>query len=87
MEEASTSWSSAMRRWMMPLTVLGLGGLGYLILSERGQRALRWTIENISQGPDKFIEWNEAAQRELDRIQVALNRVSDSLAGATQMQP
>ena len=76
-----------MRKWTMPLAVLGVGGLGYLILSERGQRALGWLIENISQGPGKFLEWNEAAQRELDRIQVALNRVSESLAGVTQAQP
>jgi hypothetical protein len=25
------------------------------------------------------VEWNEAAQRELDRIQIALNRVAESL--------
>lgn len=68
-----------MRKWTMPLTLLGLGGLGYLILSERGQQALRLIAESISRGPDKFLEWNETAQRELDRIQVALNRVADSL--------
>lgn len=72
-----------MRKWTMPLTVLGLGGLGYLILSERGQQALRWVIENVHRGPDKFLEWNEAAQRELDRIQVALNRVAETLQAGT----
>lgn len=68
-----------MRKWTMPLAVLGLGGLGYLILSERGQQALRWLAENIHRGPEKFLEWNESAQRELDRIQEALNRVAESL--------
>ena len=68
-----------MRKWTMPLTLLGLGGIGYLILSERGQQALRWMAENVSRGPDKFLEWNETAQRELDRIQVALNDVADSM--------
>ena len=68
-----------MRKWTMPLTLLGLGGLGYLILSERGQQALRWITENVSRGPEKFLEWNESAQRELDHIQEALNRVADSL--------
>lgn len=72
-----------MRKWTMPLTLLGLGGLGYLLLSGRGRQAMRWIAENISRGPDKFIEWNEAAQRELDRIQTALNRVSESLQGGT----
>ena len=77
-----------MRKWTMPLTVLGVGGLGYLVLSERGQQTLRWIAENISRGPSKFLEWNEAAQRELDRIQVALNRVADTLqAGTVETQP
>lgn len=87
MEEASPKRAFAMRKWTMPLAVLGVGGLGYLFLSERGQSAIRWLAENISRGPDKFLEWNEAAQRELDRIQVALNRVSESLAGATEARP
>ncbi len=72
-----------MRKLTMPLTLLGLGGLGYLILSERGQRALRWLAENAGRGPDKFLEWNESAQRELDRLQDALNRVAESLQGDT----
>ncbi|MGH9524125.1 MAG: hypothetical protein ACRD3E_16505 [Terriglobales bacterium] len=87
MEEASAGWALDMRKWTVPLAVLGLGGLGYLVLSDQGQRAIRWIADNISRGPDKFLEWNAAAQRELDRIQVALNRVSESLAGLTQTQP
>ncbi len=73
-----------MRKWTMPLTLLGLGGgIGFLILSERGQQAMRWMAENLSRGPDKFLEWNETAQRELDRIQAALNEVADSLQAGT----
>jgi len=30
----------AMRRWYVPLTVLGLAGLGALILTQRGRQAL-----------------------------------------------
>jgi hypothetical protein len=71
-----------MRRWYVPLTVIGLGGLGYLFLSQRGRQAARWALEHVHEAPDKFLEWNEAAQRELDRIQSALNRVSESLEGA-----
>lgn len=69
----------AMRKMYVPLTVLGLAGLGWLFLSARGRYALRWLGENLGRGPGKFLEWNEAAQRELDRIQVALNRVADTL--------
>ncbi len=71
-----------MRKWYLPITVVGLGGLGYLFLTERGRQAMRWALEHFQEAPEKFLEWNEAAQRELDRIQIALNRVSDSLEGA-----
>lgn len=71
-----------MRKVYLPLTVLGLGGLGWLFLSERGQQALNWIGENLERGPGRLLEWNEAAQRELDRIQMALNRVAESLEAA-----
>ncbi len=67
-----------MRSWYMPLTILGISGVGFLLLTDRGRTALRWVAENLQSA----IEWNEAAQRELDRIQIALNRVAESLEGA-----
>jgi hypothetical protein len=33
----------------------------------------------LSENLQRAVEWNEAAQRELDRIQIALNRVAESL--------
>ncbi|MFB3918149.1 MAG: hypothetical protein ACE14M_15580 [Terriglobales bacterium] len=71
-----------MRKWYLPLTVVGLGGLGVLFLTERGRSALRWLYDNLHEAPDTLLEWNEAAQRELDRIQTALNRVAESLNAA-----
>ena len=70
-----------MRKWYVPLTVLGVSGLGMLLLTDRGRHMLRWLAENIHRGPTKLLEWNEAAQRELEVIQTALNRVSESLQG------
>ena len=72
-----------MRKWYMPLTVLGIGGLSLLFLTERGRRGLRWAAHTLHRAPDTLLDWNEAAQRELDRIQNALERVADSL-GATR---
>jgi hypothetical protein len=69
-----------MRKVYVPLTLLGVGGIGWLFLTERGREALRWIAESLEQG--RLLEWNEAAQRELDRIQIALNRVADSLQAA-----
>ncbi len=72
-----------MRKWYVPLAVLSVGGLGVLLFSDRGRRGMRWLAENfdsaLDTAPDTFLEWNEAAQRELDRVQSALNRVAESL--------
>jgi hypothetical protein len=72
----------AMRRWYVPLTLLGLAGLGVLILSRRGRQALTWLAENLDQAPDTFWQWNETTQRELERLRAALNQLADSLESA-----
>ena len=69
----------AMRKWFLPMTVLGLGGVGMLLFTERGRRGLRWAAEHLPEAPRHFAEWNETAQRELDRIQTALNKVAETL--------
>jgi hypothetical protein len=68
-----------MRKWYVPVTVIGISGLGMLFLTDRGRKAVRWAFENLNRAPDTLLEWNEAAQRELDRVQTALNRVAESL--------
>ncbi len=68
-----------MRRWYLPMTVVGLGGIGMLLFTERGRRSLGWFIEQLPDAPRHLAEWNEAAQRELDRIQDTLNHVAESL--------
>lgn len=68
-----------MRKWAVPLTVLGVGGIGALIFSDRGRKALRWAIARVNEAPDRIADWNETAQNELERIQLALNDIADSL--------
>ena len=68
-----------MRRWYVSLTVLGLAGLGALVLSQRGRQALRWLAENFNKAPDALLQWNETAQRELERLRAAIDQLSDSL--------
>jgi hypothetical protein len=75
-----------MRKWYLPLTVLGLGGLGVvgmLVGTDRGRAVVRRVAENFLDAPESFEEWNDAAQRELDSIQVAL----DGLAKALGVRP
>jgi len=68
-----------MRKWYMPLALLGVGSLGALLLSERGRQALRWMAENLDRPHGALREWNDAAQRELDRLEEALERLAASI--------
>jgi hypothetical protein len=68
-----------MRKWGLPLTVLGVSGLGLLFLTNRGRQGLRWAAHNVHRAPETLLNWNDVAQRELDRIQSALNRVAETL--------
>jgi len=68
-----------MRKWFLPLTVLGIGGIGALLLSEAGRRGLEWLFDRLDEAPDRLAEWNESAQSELEKIQNALNELADTL--------
>jgi len=61
------------------MTVVGLSGLGMLLFTERGRRSLLWMLEHLPDASRHFAEWNETAQRELERIQATLNEVAQSL--------
>ncbi len=68
-----------MRKWFVPLTMLGIGSLGALILSERGRQALDWVFDRIDEAPDRIAGWNDTAQLELEKIQSTLNEIADTL--------
>ena len=68
-----------MRKWAVPLAVLGVGGVGALMLSERGRNALRWVFHRMEEAPERIAQWNETAQVELEKIQTALNELAESL--------
>ena len=74
-----------MRKWLVPLTVLSLGGIGAFLLSERGRSTLRGLLQTLSTAPDRLLEWNDSAESELDRIQAALNRIAESLEPRPQL--
>ena len=69
-----------MRKWYVPLTMLGLGGLGWLFASERGQQAVRWVLDNFEDVPEQMAAFNESVDHELARIESALDEIQESLA-------
>lgn len=72
-----------MNKWFLPLAVFGVGGLGLFALSDRGIELLESAATKLRRAPEALMEWNDATQSELDRIQRALNRVAENL-GAIQ---
>ncbi len=75
-----------MRKWYLPVTVLGLGGVSALLLSERGREWIRWVMEGFRRAPATLQDWNDNAQVELERIQAALNRIAESLESPGQLE-
>ena len=68
-----------MRKWYVPLTVAGIGGLGIFLFSESGRKTLRWLGQYIRWNSEGLLEWNEAAEAELQKVQEALSAVADTL--------
>ena len=75
-----------MRKWALPLTVLGLGGIGALAFTRRGRKAVMWALDHAHEAPERIAEWNETAQGELDKIQHALDVIAESLQPARQLE-
>jgi hypothetical protein len=69
-----------MRKWYVPLTMLGLGGLGLLFVTERGQQAVRWVLDNFEDVPEHMAAFNQGVENELERIESALDEIQESLA-------
>jgi hypothetical protein len=68
-----------MRKWYVPLTIAGIGGLGAFLLSESGKRFLRWARQYLQWNSAGLLEWNETAEAELEHIQAALSTLAESL--------
>jgi len=68
-----------MRRWYLPLTLIGLSGIGALLLTERGRSVLSRTLERFWDAPEDLLDWDGSLESELDRIQAALDGIAESL--------
>jgi hypothetical protein len=68
-----------MRKWFVALAVLGVGGVSAFMLTDKGRETLRQWLAYLQDGPERWDEWNEAAQEELEQIRSALNQIAQSL--------
>lgn len=68
-----------MRRWFVPLTVLGLSSIGLVLLSERGRSFLHSLFEGLGEASGRLSEWNESLEDELSHIQATLDAIAESL--------
>lgn len=68
-----------MRKLYLPLSLLGIVGLAALVLSERGRESVRRVLGGWQDAPEPFRGWNDAAQQELEKLQEALERLSNTL--------
>jgi len=85
MAELLPARGGVMRKWYVPLTVAGIGGLGVFLFSESGRRTLRWIGHYIRWNSEGFLEWNEAADAELKKIQETLSAIAETLQPRTEL--
>ena len=75
-----SSQRCGMRKWYLPLTVLGLGSLGVLVATERGRGLLRHVGRGLDRAPDQLRDWSEALDDELAKIQTTIDSLNDLLS-------
>ncbi len=68
-----------MRKWLVPLLALGAGGVGAFFLTAKGREIVRGVWARFEPIPERWQEWNDNAQLEMERIQNTLNQISQSL--------
>jgi hypothetical protein len=68
-----------MGKWFLPVTVLGLSGLGLVFASERGRERLLSFLDRMAEHGDPLGEFNKLCEEQLHNIQSGLDRLADAL--------
>ena len=74
-----------MKKWFLPITVIGLSGLGVLFGTEKGRaqmmkmQRVRGLADELSTAPQRLSQLNESLDDELASIQSSLNEVARRL--------
>ncbi len=69
-----------MRKYVVPMAVLGLGSVGAFLFTERGRNLLAQGIDRLRDAPETLAEWNDAAQRELELVRLAVDELSRTIS-------
>ncbi|HXE90716.1 MAG TPA: hypothetical protein VNK82_07110 [Terriglobales bacterium] len=76
----SAETKERLRRWAIPLAVLGLGSLAGVGLGLGGWKmVLPWLYQRPEAGERRSDAWEQEAERELAQIRERLNRLAKSL--------
>ena len=68
-----------MKNWFVPVTVLGLSGLGLMCATEKGRERLRGFYDRMAEHGDPLAEFGKFVEDQLDTIQQNLDRLSEAL--------
>ena len=69
-----------LRRWAIPLAVLGLGSLAGVTLGLSGWKVvIPWLYQRTETSEQRADPWEQNAEREIEHIRERLNRVAKSL--------
>lgn len=63
----------------MPVTVLGLSGLGLIFASERGRERVLTFFDRMAEHGDPLGDFNKLCEEQLSTIQSSLDRLAEVL--------
>ncbi len=68
-----------MRNWFLPVTVLGLSGLGLVFASKRARTRVLTFLDRVAENGDPLGEFNRLCEEQLNTIQSNLDRLAEAL--------
>ncbi len=68
-----------MRNWLVPVTLLGLSGLGLFCASKRGREQMRVFFDRVARHGNPLGEFNKFLDDQLEVLQRTLDEVAAAL--------
>lgn len=68
-----------MKKWLLPISVLGISGVGLLLSSERGREQVRTFLDRMVEHGDPLGEFSKFLDEQLAAMQKTLDSVAEAL--------